>query len=94
MNQCVTTSPYQSENSKDIEENNLPTKGIELKKNFKGQSMSDKPRKLNYTFYNPNTPEEIADYIIKLLIEVNQPKVKEALQATIEEGCSAWTVLF
>lgn len=89
MNYNVTTPSYQRENSKDTKGNNVASKGIELRKKFKGQSMSDKPRKLNYRFHNPNTPEETADYIIKLMIEVNQPKVKEALQATIEEDCSA-----
>lgn len=38
-----------------------------------------KKTKLNYRFHNPNTPEATAEYIIKILIEVNQKKVKRIL---------------
>ena len=38
-----------------------------------------KQRKLNYTFYNPNTTEATLNYILKLLIEVNAPKAKKAI---------------
>lgn len=39
-----------------------------------------KKRKLNYRFHNPNTREATADYIAKLFVEVNENKVKQALQ--------------
>lgn len=39
-----------------------------------------KKRKLNYIFHNPNTPEETADYLLKLFIEVNKPKVEAAIR--------------
>lgn len=60
--------------------------------------MGDKKgRKLNYRFHNPNTIEETADYILKLLISVNQPKVEEVIQKYVikeeerekEKNCSA-----
>ena len=38
-----------------------------------------KKTKLNFRFHNPNTPEATAEYIIKILIEVNQKKVKRIL---------------
>lgn len=39
-----------------------------------------KKRKLNYIFHNPNTPEATADYLLKLFIEVNKPKVDAAIR--------------
>lgn len=39
-----------------------------------------KKKKLNYRFHNPNTPEVTADYIIKILIEVNKKKVDRILE--------------
>ncbi len=39
-----------------------------------------KKRKLNYIFHNPNTPEATADYLLKLFIEVNTPKVEAAIR--------------
>lgn len=93
MNHSVTTSPYESENSNTTESNNSLAESIELRKTFKGQKMKDKPRKLNYTFHNPNTPEETADFLIKLFVEVNLPKIEAAIKKYIqdqekEEGCS------
>lgn len=43
-----------------------------------------KERKLNYRFHNPNTAEVTIDYILKVFIEVNEGKVKSALQAVAE----------
>ena len=37
-------------------------------------------RKLNYRIYNPNSPENTADFLVKLFVEVNQPKVEEAIR--------------
>ncbi len=42
-----------------------------------------KKRKLNYIFHNPNTPEATADYLLKLLIEVNKPKVDAAIRNAV-----------
>lgn len=38
-----------------------------------------KKRKLNYRFHNPNTVEDAADYILKIMIEANQEKVRQAV---------------
>ena len=43
-----------------------------------------KQRKLNYRFHNPNSAEDTADFLCKLLIEANAGKVERA----IEEGAS------
>lgn len=37
-------------------------------------------RKLNYRIHNPNSPEKTADFLIRLFVEVNQPKVEEAIR--------------
>lgn len=37
-------------------------------------------RKLNYRFHNPNPVEVTADYILKVMIEVNTEKVEKILQ--------------
>lgn len=37
-------------------------------------------RKLNYRIHNPNSPEKTADFLVKLFVEVNQPKVEEAIR--------------
>lgn len=39
-----------------------------------------KKSKLNIRFHNPNTPEATADYISKILIQVNQKKIEKILQ--------------
>ena len=40
---------------------------------------------LNYSFHNPNTVEDTANFLVKLFVEVNKGKVDEAIrQAAIE----------
>lgn len=39
-----------------------------------------KQRKLNYRFHNPNSAEATADFLCKLLIEVNADKVERAIE--------------
>jgi len=39
-----------------------------------------KQRKLNYRFHNPNSAEDIADFLCKLLIEANAGKVERAIE--------------
>lgn len=39
-----------------------------------------KNRKLNYRFHNPNSAEETADFLCKLLIETNAGKVGRAIE--------------
>ncbi len=39
-----------------------------------------KQRKLNYRFHNPNSAEDTAEFLCKLLIEANAGKVERALQ--------------
>lgn len=39
-----------------------------------------KQRKLNYRFHNPNSAEDTADFLCKLLIEANIGKVERALE--------------
>lgn len=39
-----------------------------------------KQRKLNYRFHNPNSAEDTAEFLCKLLIEANTGKVERALQ--------------
>lgn len=39
-----------------------------------------KQRKLNYRFHNPNSAEDTADFLCKLLIEANVGKVKRAIE--------------
>ena len=46
-----------------------------------------KQRKLNYRFHNPNSAEDTADFLYKLLIEANTGKVERA----IEEAASRCT---
>lgn len=46
-----------------------------------------KQRKLNYRFHNPNSAEDTADFLCKLLIEANAGKVERA----IEEATSKYT---
>lgn len=41
-----------------------------------------KQRKLNYRFHNPNSAEDTAEFLCKLLIEANAGKVERALQET------------
>ncbi len=39
-----------------------------------------KQRKLNYRIYNPNSAEDTADFLCKLLIEANTGKVERAIE--------------
>lgn len=39
-----------------------------------------KQRKLNYCFHNPNSAEDTANYLCKILIEANAGKVERVLQ--------------
>lgn len=39
-----------------------------------------KQRKLNYHFHNPNSAEDTADYLVKILIEANSGKVERAIE--------------
>lgn len=38
-----------------------------------------KERKLNYSFHNPNSMETSANFILKILVEVNKNKVDRAI---------------
>lgn len=44
-------------------------------------------KKLNYRFHDPNPPEVAAEYILKVFIEVNKPKVERAVREAKE--CAA-----
>ena len=39
-----------------------------------------KRTKINYRFHNPNSAEDTADFLCKLLIEVNAGKVERAIK--------------
>ena len=39
-----------------------------------------KQRKLNYRFHNPNSAEDTADFLCKLLIEANACRVERAIE--------------
>ena len=52
----------------------------------RGCSFRLKRTKLNYRFYNPNSAEDTADFLCKLLIEANAGKVERAM----EEAVSQW----
>lgn len=39
-----------------------------------------KKTKLNYRFHNPNPADVTADFLLKLLIEVNAEKVERAIE--------------
>ena len=45
-----------------------------------------KERKLNYRFHNPNSTEDTADFLCKLLIEVNADKVERAIEEAASRG--------
>lgn len=42
-------------------------------------------KKLNYRFYNPNSVEATANYILKVFIEVNEGKVDKILRETMDQ---------
>ena len=51
-----------------------------------------KRTKLNYRFHNPNSAEDTADFLCKLLIEANAGKVERAmeeaaLQCVVDREC-------
>ena len=39
-----------------------------------------KQRKLNYRFHNPNSAEDTADFLCKIVIEANAGKVERAIE--------------
>ena len=41
-------------------------------------------RKLNYRFHNPNPVEVTADYILKVMMEVNTEKVEKAIRVKMQ----------
>ena len=44
-------------------------------------------RKLTYRFHDPNPPEVAAAYLLKVLVEVNAPKVEAAIRrAAAQDG--------
>lgn len=44
-----------------------------------------KKTKLNYRFHNPNSAEDTADFLCKLLIEANRGKVERAMERTASQ---------
>lgn len=46
----------------------------------RGCSFRLKRMKLNYRFHNPNSAEDTADFLCKLLIEANAGKVERAIE--------------
>ena len=42
-----------------------------------------KQRKLNYRFHNPNSAEDTADFLCKLLIEANTGKVERVIEEAV-----------
>ena len=46
----------------------------------RGCSFRLKRTKLNYRFHNPNSAKDTADFLCKLLIEVNTGKVERAVE--------------
>ena len=39
-----------------------------------------KEKKLSYRFFNPNTEEDTANFLLKLFSEVNAPRAEEAIR--------------
>lgn len=48
-----------------------------------------KKSKLNYRFHNPNTADVTADYLLKVLIEANKPKMESAMREVGEEAADS-----
>ena len=46
-----------------------------------------KQKKLNYRFHNPNSAEDTADFLCKLLVEANAGKVEYAIEE-VASRCS------
>lgn len=42
-----------------------------------------KQRKLNYQFHNPNSADDTAEFLCKLLIEANAGKVERAIEEAV-----------
>ncbi len=42
-----------------------------------------KKTKLNYRFHNPNSAEDTADFLCKLLVEANRGKVERAMERAV-----------
>ncbi len=45
-----------------------------------------KSRKLNYRFHNPNPEAVAAEYILKVMMEVNMSKVEQAVKTAAVKG--------
>lgn len=43
-----------------------------------------KKQKLQYHFHNPNTDEDTADFLLRLFVEVNRPKVDCAVKNNMQ----------
>ena len=43
-----------------------------------------KEKKLSYRFFNPNTEEETADFLLTLFAEVNEPRAEDAIRRAIQ----------
>jgi hypothetical protein len=55
-------------------------------KSEKNERMGqDKQPKLNYRFHNPNTPEDTADFLIKLYVEYHMDELEAMLLAAQED---------
>ena len=46
-------------------------------------------RKLNYRIHNPNPAEATAEYIARVLVEVNRSKIESRLRAAAPPGAPA-----
>lgn len=45
-----------------------------------------KQKKLNYRFHNPNSAEDTADFLCKLLVEANTGKVERVIEEAARKG--------
>ena len=45
-----------------------------------------KQRKLNYRFHNPNSAEDTAEFLYKLLIEANAGKVERVIEEVVRKS--------
>ena len=53
---------------------------LERKTSIRRWRFRLKQRKLNYRIHNPNSAEDTANYLVKILIEANVGKVERALE--------------
>ena len=59
---------------------------IEMEWTGQEEGFTMKRQKLTYRFHNPNPPEVAAAYLLKVLVEVNAPKVEAAIRkAALED---------